>query len=1145
MTIKAKISTAVRLACGLGIAGILFVAGVTPAFAAGPKFTIYTSIADTTKAGEKVSIAFTIQNTGDELSRGPIEFSDAVSAGMKTPGNSFFEQFIVSAEPPFEDPEEERKEGSCKAEGLTLACSVNDALPPGGQLTMHFEAEVEPSATGTLTNVITASAQNVEATRSEQSIVVGEPPSFGMSVFAARLLGVDGSPITQAGSPPGDFTTTLRFRAKQGALYEFLPVTASPEQMKNVFTHLPVGLVGNPTATPVRCVASQLAEFKSFLFPACPDASQIGVVHVEIAGSAEFAALYNMEPPPGAAAELGFNVLGTVVPLDAYLRPSDNGIDVVSRNISTTVPITEVAVTVWGNPAGHSHDRERGEGCLGAERGATGHVCPSTAPETAFLRLPTSCSGEGLPFSADTNSYENPATEVTSSFTGATMSGCDRVPFSPTIFVQPTGTAANSPTGVGVQVSVPQNSNPEGVAEADLKKAIVTLPEGMALNPSAADGLQACTDAQLRVGEAGVAECPEASKVGTVLLHTPLLDNPIEGAVYVLSQESSDPESGKMFRIGMELRDDRHGIDIKVPGDISLDKNTGRITTTFDNTPQLPFSDITLHFKSGARAPLVTPASCEPQTTEADLYSWAAPSTPVHKKMTFDLTSGPGGSSCPPPSPFNPGFNAGVSSVQAGGYTAFLTTFTRSDADQSMQKVSVTLPLGVSGSLTGLPLCPEAQANAGTCSAASEIGSVTAGAGAGPTPFYVTGGKVFMTASYKGAPFGLSVVVPAKAGPFDLGTVVVRSKVEVDPHTAQLTVTTDPLPQIVGGVPVNLRLVNVTVNRPNFTFNRTNCDPTSVTGSVTGGQGAVAQVSDHFQVTNCGALGFKPKFSVSTSAKTSRANGASLDAKLSYPKTTGQANIARVKVSLPKQLPSRLTTLQKACPAATFDANPAACPAPSRIGAATATTPILPVPLSGPVYFVSHGGEAFPDLVIVLQGYGVTVDLVGTTFISKAGITSTTFKSVPDVPVGTFDLKLPQGPFSALAANGNLCNSSLKMPTAFIAQDGAEIHQSTPIGVAGCKPSISVLSHKVNNNKLTIVADVPSAGRLMASGKGLTSTQRRVGKAGATTLTLKLSGKERTILARHPGRRVKVRVKLVLTPASGRAVTGAVTVLMG
>jgi hypothetical protein len=409
--------------------------------------------------------------------------------------------------------------------------------------------------------------------------------------------------------------------------------------------------------------------------------------------------------------------------------------------------------------------------------------------------------------------------------------------------------------------------------------------------------------------------------------------------------------------------------------------------------------------------------------------------------------------------------NAGVSDVEAGAFTSFLSTFSRSDADQHMQGVSVTMPKGLLGSLVGLPLCGEAQANAGSCDSASQIGTVTAGAGTGPTPFYVTGGKVYMTTSYKGAPYGLSVVVPTKAGPFDLGTVVVRAKVEVDPHTAQLTVTTDPLPQVVGGVPVDLRLVNVTINRPDFVFNPTDCAKSSVTGNVTGIQGTTVSVSEPFQVTNCAALKFPPRFTVHTNGKTSRKNGASLDAKLTYPKSIlGKVvNISKVKVSLPKQLPSRLETLQKACPAATFETNPAACPSVSRIGTATASTPVLPVPLNGPVYFVSHGGQAFPDLIVVLQGYGVTVDLVGNTLISK-GITSTTFNTVPDVPVGSFELKLPQGPHSALAANGNLCTTTgLKMPTIFTAQDGQVIKQSTPITPTGCakhKPHHKKKHHK-------------------------------------------------------------------------------------
>ncbi len=360
------------------------------------------------------------------------------------------------------------------------------------------------------------------------------------------------------------------------------------------------------------------------------------------------------------------------------------------------------------------------------------------------------------------------------------------------------------------------------------------------------------------------------------------------------------------------------------------------------------------------------------------------------------------------------------------------------------------MPPGLLGTLSSVKLCPEPQASLGTCGEESLIGHTVVSAGLGNDPYTVTGGKVFVTTGYKGAPYGLSIVNPAKAGPFDLGSVVVRASISVDPHTAALTIKSDPLPTIIDGIPLQIQHVNVTVDRDKFTFNPTNCNKTAINGTLSSTEGAKAPVSTSFQVTNCATLAFKPKLTASTSGRTSRANGASLHVKLTYPEGPFDANIAKVKVDLPKQLPSRLTTLQKACPAQVFDANPANCPQESKVATATATTPVLPVPLTGPAYFVSHGGEAFPDLIVVLQGYGATVDLVGTTFISKAGITSSTFKSVPDVPVGTFEMTLPQGKYSALAANGNLCKTKLKMPTSFVGQNGVEQHVSTPIAVTGC-----------------------------------------------------------------------------------------------
>jgi hypothetical protein len=470
----------------------------------------------------------------------------------------------------------------------------------------------------------------------------------------------------------------------------------------------------------------------------------------------------------------------------------------------------------------------------------------------------------------------------------------------------------------------------------------------------------------------------------------------------------------------------------------------------------LPFSDLKLTLAGGSRATLANGRVCGPVSTSLDMTPWSNPfTTDVSALSSFEINEG-----CIAPQ-FDPSFVAGTTNIQAGEYTPFTLSFGRSDVDEFLNGLQMQMPQGLLGSLRGVPLCKEPEAAQGTCPAGSLIGHTQVLTGPGQTPFLVTGGQVFLTEGYKGAPFGLSIAVPAKAGPFTLtgttgtGMVVVRAAINIDPHTAALTVTSDPLPTALDGIPLQLKVVNVTIDRPGFTLNPTSCAKTAITGTLSSKESGGARVSSPFQVTNCAGLGFKPLFKVSTSGKTSRKNGASLDAKVIYPTGARYANIAKVKVSLPKQLPSRLTTLQKACPAATFNANPVNCPKASVVGIARASTPILPVKLTGPAYFVSHGGEAFPNLIVVLQGYGVRVDLIGDTFISKAGITSSTFNQVPDVPVSSFELYLPQGPNSALAANGNLCNSMLKMPTAFTAQNGASVHQSTPITVTGCDASAS------------------------------------------------------------------------------------------
>jgi hypothetical protein len=398
--------------------------------------------------------------------------------------------------------------------------------------------------------------------------------------------------------------------------------------------------------------------------------------------------------------------------------------------------------------------------------------------------------------------------------------------------------------------------------------------------------------------------------------------------------------------------------------------------------------------------------------------------------------------------PFNPSFSAGTSNPNAGQFSPFTLTFGREDREQDLAGIQVHMPEGLLGILSSIPLCGEPQASDGSCPEASKIGTLTAAAGPGAHPFYQKG-AIYLTKSYDGAPFGLSIVVPTVAGPFNLGLIVVRARINVDPTTTALTITSEPLPQVIDGIPLRLRAVNVTIERPAFIFNPTDCEKLEIGATISSAQGAQANVSVPFAVAGCAGLPFGPKFKVSTSGHTSRADGASLDAKLIFP-LGPQSNISHVKVELPKALPSRLTTLQRACPSATFTANPAACPPGSIVGIARAVSPLLPEALSGPAYFVSHGGEEFPNLIVVLQGYGVRLDLIGATFINKKGITSSTFTNVPDVQVSSFELYLPEGSDSALAANGNLCTQKLTMPSTFTAQDGAVLKQDTKIEVTGC-----------------------------------------------------------------------------------------------
>jgi hypothetical protein len=982
----------------------------------------------------------------------------------------------------------------CKTQPHEVTCTLPEEISaeflrtPYSHVEAFIKVQVADNAGAGETNSASISGGAPTASISGPLTVNPAPTQFGVEQYELRPEAADGSPDTQAGSHPFQLTSVI-------ALNQTSDITKPPAAVKDLRFNLPPGLIGNPTPFP-QCPLTKFLgnalEGQNF----CPDNTVVGIASVSfsfpVGGSPATIAvpLFALVPSIGEPARFGFDVLNVPVYLDTSVRTgSDYGVTVTVPNITEVSGFVSSRVTFWGVPGDPRHDSVRGWNCISPQEHAPACTAPGQETPPPLLTLPTACTGP-VHTTVDADSWEQaglftPPTEYTFKDNlgrPVGMDGCNQLPFTPSIKVTPDGQAGSTPTGLTVDEHVPQETdlNPTGLGEASVKGLSVTLPEGVALNPAAADGLQACSQEQIGLQSAAAPTCPEAAKVATVKIKTPLLANPLEGAAYLATQDANP--FGSLVALYVYAEDPISGVRAKAAGEVLENPVTGQLTAHFESDPvftddpryaaepeaqflpEVPFEDIELHFFGGDRAPLGTPARCGSYTTTGTFTPWSGNAT-TESSSQFQILSAPNGSPCASPLPFSPSLTAGTTSIQAGGFTPFDMTMSREDGSQNLQSIQLRMPPGMSGTLSTVKLCGEEQANAGTCGPESLIGHTVVSVGLGGDPFTVTGGQVFITGPYKGAPYGLSIVNPAKAGPFDLGKVIVRAKIEVDPTTAQLTITTDnegpyKIPTIIDGIPLQIRHVNVSIDRPGFTFNPTNCSPLAITGSLVSSEGAAQTLSVPFQVTNCAVLAFKPKLTASTSGKTSRAKGASLTVKLSYPAGPFDANIARVKVELPKQLPSQLKTLQKACTAQVFEANPANCPAASIIGHATATTPVLPVPLSGPAYFVSHGGEAFPSLIVVLQGYGVTVHLVGSTFISKSGITSSTFKTVPDVPVGTFELTLPQGPYSALTANANLCKAKkLAMPTEFVGQNGALIKTSTKIAVTGC-PNTKQATHK-------------------------------------------------------------------------------------
>jgi hypothetical protein len=960
----------------------------------------------------------------------------------------------------------------------------------------------EPVAPGPLVNTFSVSGaipgSSGEVSATQDNTLETGAAGFGASVFEAPFVGLDGSPDTQAGGHPYELDTAIGLASVVRESPNSAVLATSVEDPRDVIVDLPVGMAGSGVSAP-RCTLARLAalpESGEQGASGCPADTVIGHIRtLPENGGAAFAPIYNLLPEKGFAAELGFvDVSSGTHVLHVTLAPTPAGY--VLRTSSKEIPqleLIEIIANVFGDPA---------------TRDKSGEPAPPT------FTNPSDCTGEPLSTTIHIDSWQHPGPYnpdgtpdlsdprwVSTSSQSPPVTGCEALEglFEPSIAAAPTTANADSPTGLDVNLAVPQHTGAEELATPPLRDTLVTLPAGVTVNPSSANGLQACSLAQIGISASGVPDaappsCPDASKIGTVTLETPALPmeackkpatplqecpeaserekTPLKGSIYVARQ--TENPFGSLLAIYIVIDDPRTGVIVKLPAEVKPDPSTGQLTTLVKDTPQFPFSELRTHFFAGPTAALRTPPTCGAYTLTSELTPWSAPQSgpPATPSSTFEITEGPGGGSCAHSAgeePNSPSFAAGTSNAAAGAFSPLLVHLNREDGSQNFSQVSVTLPPGASGKIAGIPKCSEAQIAAAqargnpgegaleaaspSCPANSKIGTVTVGAGAGPNPFYVTG-DAFLAGPYKGAPFSAVFITPAIAGPFDLGVVVVRAGLYINPATAQVTTTSDPLPTILQGIPLDIRSIAVDVDRPEFTLNPTNCTPMTVTGQETSTQGQTAPLSSRFQVGNCQGLPFHPKLTASAAGKGSKANGTAFTVDVGSA-GLGQANIAKVDLTLPKQLPSRLSTIQKACVDATFDANPAACPEGSLIGTAKIRTPLLENPLSGPAYLVSHGNAAFPDVEFVLQGEGVTLILDGKTDIKK-GITYSRFESAPDAPFTTFETVLPAGPHSALTANVpqsehfSLCKAKLAMPTEITAQNGAVIRQTTNVALTGC-----------------------------------------------------------------------------------------------
>ncbi len=945
-----------------------------------------------------------------------------------------------------------------------------------------------------------------------------------------QLTGPDGAFSRQAGAHP-DFSFSFALPVDQNANIGGEISPGPLEAVHAVELDLPPGFLGNPSAIPT-CSPEALAS-PGFGGSRCPLASQVGVADGVTAGVGSptpfKVGVYNIAHGPGVPARFGLNYEGVVALIDARVRPGDYGISSGSNGISQGQAVQSVKVTFWGVPGDPSHDTSRQPPDLIL---VPGYPIRTEAPRVPFLSSPTSCGESPALFTVRGDSWEHRGVFDTRTLsadddgTPLVFDGCERLPFAPTADVRPLSRVADAPTGMNIDMSVPQADDPDGLSTAHVRRVVMTFPSGMSVSPSSAAGLGACAPSEINLATIEAPQCPASSKIGKVTIETPVLDEPLTGDI-ILAKQNDNP-----FRslIAVYLAVKGPGFHVKLPGRVDLDPVTGQLTATFDNTPQVPFSALHVEFPGGSGAAFATPRTCGTYNTHVEVTSWASP-TPVSLDSPMTIDQG-----CDAPA-FAPSLAAGTTNPLAGQESPFSFTLTRADRTPYVSGVSTVLPDGLLARVGSVPQCDPVPAASGLCPAESEIGSTSVLSGPGVEPLALKG-RVYLTGPYKDAPFGLSVAVPTagQAGPFDLGSVVVRAGIYVD-RKARVTVKSDPLPTIIQGVPLRLRRVNITIDRPHFMLNPTNCAPKSVFASFTALDAPGSDQSVPFQVGGCGDLNLEQKLKLKFTGKRSTTDGThpGIEATLTAP--DGSAKIKKAEVKLPLSIALDPNNAQALCKPEQRTA--LACPKSSIVGQATAVS-LLRHPLTGPIYFVEGLRKAasgrtirtLPKLWIPLSGEGVTIDVDASSAVDSTDRLATTFDGIPDAPVTEFRLKINGGKHGILVVSGNpaTCARDKTVDSRFTGHNGQVLVSKSQVSIEGCKPRVK--KAKTSAKSVTLRVANLGAGKLTLSGGAMLKRASRTLKdVTEASISATLTSKARAALRRH--KKLALRLTLTYRPGGG------------